>query len=290
MKRLHFLIIAIALALTPAAYADHYSDFYVIPVASHTPGLNGTMWMSDVAIQNFQSTDITVQLFLVETGLGTLDNVFPLEGANGIVTVPAGGNVILKDVLNGYRGQQSSIGAILIGADRPFAVTSRSYSMSPSGDTVGQTVLPARDFINNTTGDTNNAMATAYVPGLIWNDRFRSNVGFVAGTANSDMTIEIRLKGANGNTLGTRSWTVRAGYFVHAQFPVTELSSTRFDAGGLEFRITGGDGAVIPYASVIDNSTADAVFVSGNFPPNAAFTKAIERNVFRDAFDRLKKK
>jgi hypothetical protein len=289
MKRLHTLILAIVLLATPAAWADHYADFYVIPVASHTPGLNGTMWMSDVAIQNFQTSDLTVQLFLVETGLGTIDNVFPLEGPNGEVTVKAGGSVILKDVLNGYRGNASAIGSILVGADRPFALTSRSYSMAPSGDTVGQTVLPARDFINNSIGDTNNAMATAYVPGLVWNDRFRTNVGFVAGTANSDMTVEIRLKGEDGATLGTKSYTVRAGYFVHAQFPVTELASAKFNAGGLEFRIVGGDGAVIPYASVIDNGTADAVFVSGNFPPNASFGKVAERNVFRDVFDRMKK-
>lgn len=289
MKRLNVLLLAIALLLPTAAVADHYSDFYVIPVAAHTPGLNGSMWMSDVAIQNFQQTPLTVEMFLIESGLGMSDNVFPLEGANASVTVPAGGNVILKDVLAGYQGRETAIGAILIGADRPFGVTSRAYSMSPSGDTVGQTVLPARDFATNVIGDTNNSMAVAYVPGLVWNDRFRTNVGFVAGTANNAMTLEIRLKGEDGSTLGTTTYFIPAGFFTHAQFPVTELADAQFNAGGLEFRITGGDGAVIPYTSVIDNATADAVFISGNFPPNAAFTKSLQRNVFRDLFDQLSK-
>lgn len=289
MKRLHALLIAITLLVVPSSFAAHYSDFYVIPVAAHTPGLNGTMWVSDVAIQNFQSSDLTVQLFVVESGLGTIDNVSPIEGDKGIVTVKAGGNVIIKDVLAGYRGRESSLGALLIGADLPFAVTSRAYSMTPSGDTVGQTVPGIRDFVENSIGDTNNALAVAYVPGVIRNDRYRTNIGFVAGTANSDMNIEIRLKGGEGQTLGTKTYTVLAGNFLHAQFPITELSTTAFDAGGLEFRITGGDGALIPYASVIDNVTADAVFVTGNFPNNSAFAKATYRNIFRETFDRLKK-
>lgn len=276
MKKL-LLTLATALLLTPgAAFANHYADFYVIPVASHTMGLNGTLWMSDVAIQNFQTTPITVELTFVQSGENNLDNISQLNvGDAGTVTVPAKGSVILKDVINNRPFTQNNMatGAILIGADKPFAVTSRSYSMSPTGDSIGQTVVPARDFLENAVLDTNNAMATAYIPGLISNGQFRSNLGFVAATTNGTggMRIDVTVRKADGSIAGTRQFIIAPGSIEHLQFSVRSFSPDPFDAGSAEFSIAVGDGAVIPYGSVIDNGTADAVFVLGQFPPNAPF-------------------
>jgi hypothetical protein len=284
-SKLAFL--ACALLITAAAHANHYADFYVLPAAAHTNGINGTRWMSDVAIQNFQSTPLTVQLAIIESGEGNSDNVFPL--ANASVTVPANGSVLLKDVLASHRGLASVTGAILIGSDRPFAVTSRTFSMTPDGNTIGQTVPPARDFVDNTVGRTDPATAVAYIPGLIDNASFRSNLGAVIGngSATDNLVITVNVRGADGVSAGTRTITVAPGNFTHLQFPARELIGTRLlDIGSAEFRITSGNGAVVPYASVVDNATADAVFITGVFPNNTApsglFTAAsADESLFR---------
>ena len=290
-------MLSAVLLCAAVAKADHYADFYVLPVAAHTPGVNGTMWMSDVAIQNFQSTPLSVELAVIESGEGNSDNVFPIAAtADGMaVTVPANGSVLLRDVLAGHRGLGSVAGAILIGSDRPFAVTSRTYSMTPDGNTIGQTVPPARNFIDNTIGDTNLATAVAYVPGLIDNGRFRSNLGAVVGNASatSALTVTVTVRNAAGATAGTRTITVGPGNFTHLQFNARSILGTQmFDIGSAEFRITEGDGAVVPYASVIDNSTADAVFVSGVFPDNTAVAaKAIRttstQSIFKSLLERI---
>ena len=276
-----------------AARADHYSDFYVLPAAAHTRGANGTMWMSDVAIQNFQSTPLTVQLAVIESGEGNADNLFPINtsAAGASTTIPAHGSVLLRDILADHRGLQSVTGAILVGSDRPFAVTSRTYSMTPDGNTIGQTVPPARDFIENTIGDTNLATAVAYVPGIIDNGSFRSNLGAVIGNASATdpLVLTITVRDSAGATAGTRTISVQPSNFTHVQFDARSLIGTRpIDIGSAEFRITSGNGAVVPYASVIDNGTADAVFVMGVFPDNAApaATSSTTSSIFRNLLKR----
>jgi hypothetical protein len=279
------LLSLVALLAAPAAIANHYADFYVIPAAIHSDGANG--YLSDLGLQNFQSTPLTVTLLFVESGEGNPDNVTNLVSTavpGGTVTVPAGGSVILRDVLAGYAGTTNPFGALLVSADRSFAVISRAYQRNATGGTFGQTVQPVRDFIENTLGDTNNAGAVAYVPGLTHNSQYRTNLGFVAGSGATGMTITVELKGADGTSLGTRTFLVPANRFVHTQFSTLSIANVTYDAAGAEFRITGGDGAVTPYASVVDNRTGDAVFINGVFPQNtflAARTPAIFQNLMK---------
>jgi hypothetical protein len=281
-------IVALALlAGAVTASADHYASFYVIPVASHVRGLFGTNWMSDVAIQNFQSTPLMVDMTFVRTGEGVGDNVVAL-GATTVV--PPGGSVMMQDVLAAVG--PSEAGAILIGADAPFAVTSRSYVMTASGDTIGQTVIPARDFLESSLGDTDETLAVAYVPGLISNSRFRTNLGFVAAANNNlqGMTVQVTVRRADGTPTGTRTFLIPRG-IRHLHFSSTTVGSGTFDIGSAEFRIVAGDGAVVPYASVINNATADAVFVLGQFPPNVGTPErplglALQRYLIRSGTDR----
>jgi hypothetical protein len=269
-----------------SAYAAHYSDLYVIPVVSHTAGQYGTNWMSDVAIQNFAAAPLTVQLIFIASGEGRLDNVTPVitGTVNGSVTVPAGGSVLLKDVLASMPGIDSAIGSLILGGDRPFAVTSRAYSMTPDGNTIGQTVPPSANFLNVTEGSTDLSTAVAYIPGLIQNDRFRTNLGLVVANAtgfNSVLNVTVTVRNAAGTTVGTRQIRVGPGAVTHLQVPVRSLSgagTASFDIGSAEFRITEGSGSVVSYASVIDNQTADAVFITGNFPDNG--TSALSKGMF----------
>ncbi|HEY0371607.1 MAG TPA: hypothetical protein VGD79_06375 [Thermoanaerobaculia bacterium] len=294
MRTLRIVIVAaFALMANVAAYANHYADFYVIPIAGHTAGQNGTNWMSDVAIQNFQPTPLDVQIVVIESGFDP-DNVFPVatEDDAGSVTVPAGGSVLLHDILANHRGSSSVTGALLVGSDRPFAITSRTYSMSPAGDTVGQTVPPSANFLDNTLSPINLPTAVAYVPGLVQNNEFRTNLGFVAANGSGSgatMNLAITIKGQFGSTLGTRNYSIAPGAVMQIQFSAREIADANFNVGGAEFRITTGSGSVVPYASVIDNRTADAVFVTGNFPQNdtSALGTGASRSLFRSILDRM---
>ena len=79
------LALLLMFLVSPALLASEYSDLYLIPVAGHVSGANGSNWMSDVAIQNPQSTPLNVQLVLIESGEGMPDNVTALTS----VTIPA---------------------------------------------------------------------------------------------------------------------------------------------------------------------------------------------------------
>lgn len=277
MRALTFALLAIALLATPLLAAP-YSDFYVIPVAGHISGANGSLWKSDVALQNFQSTPLTIELLYIATGQPSVDNVANLVSTavpTGSVTVTAGGSVLLQDVLDHFDGHTDGLlGALIVTAEKPFAVTSRAYTTNASGGTIGQTVPPVQDFIENTLGDTDLATAVAYVPGLISSSAYRTNLGFVAGAGDTALQLTVTLRGASGAILGARGFTIAPNTLTHVQFPAGSIAAGAFDTGSAEFRITAGDGAVAPYASVVDNRTSSASFINGVFPPSTPFGPA----------------
>src|SRR6185295_6686501 len=128
MRKPAIFLLLLCSLIGSSAYADQYSDTYVIPVVGHTLGANGTMWMSDLSIRNFSNSPMDVQLVVIESGEDTTDNVFPLvtDDLDGFVTVGANSTVMLKDIMDGYRGRSNNLGALIVGADRPFALTSRA--------------------------------------------------------------------------------------------------------------------------------------------------------------------
>jgi hypothetical protein len=229
------------------------NDFHVIPVAGHAPGFNGSMWETDVVIHNFQTTPLVVEIALVDSGLGLTDNVSTVT----TVTIPAGGTRVLSDLLENHRNRASSMGALLIGSDRPFAVTSRIFNVDARGVSAGQTVSGAHGFLTGTS-------QRAFIPGLTANANFRSNIGVVAAAgAGAPLVVEVALLGTTGTTLGTTTLTIPASTVSHVQFSSTAITTTPFDAATARIRILSGGGDVTAYASVIDNRTHHATFMSG---------------------------
>lgn len=287
MRKRSFLLVACMLLMSSAAHAGHYSDTYVIPVVGHVRGAANTMWMSDVVIRNFRPAPLDVQFIVIESGFDTVNNVHPLTTAtnNGTVTIPANGTVLFADLLDGHRGMANITGSLILGADFPFAVTSRTYNNSVP---LGQTVPAAANFLVNSFGNADNT-AFAYIPGVVHNAARRTNVGFTAGSAAPDgtpMVVEITIRNATGGVAGTRNVTVPAGGFMHYQFPVGGVLATgsSLELGSADFRVTQGEGAVVPYASIIDNATAIASYVMGSLPEPTPFTTSAKRiapNVFR---------
>lgn len=292
-KLMKLTLLLLCLAAPAALHAQSvYSDTYVIPVVAHTPGAFGTTWMSDVVLTNFHATPLTVQLIVIESGENNSDNIFPLTGGavDGAVTVAPNTTVILRDVLAGYNGRTSSSGALIVGGDQTFAITSRTYSTGPNGvSNGGQTVTPVRDFFENSTGRSDNSFV-AVLPGITNNASTRTNIGFVAGSgsaAGATFAVQVTIRNAAGTSLGTKLVTIAPGNFTHTQFSVSSITSTPFDIGSAELRIVGGLGSVVPYASVIDNNSGNASYIMGQFPASTALGKgAIDSNIFRSLFHR----
>ena len=288
MRKTSILFIACAMLLAGAAHAQSvYSDTYVIPIAGHATGAFGSVYMTDVSITNFNADPLTVQIIVVEQGENTSDNVFPLvtNSVNGSVVVAPRSTVVLRDVLNGYRGNANTSAALILGGDKPFAVTSRLYNAKNGG--VGDTVPAISNFFENSIGKSNNT-AVAYIPGIINNANFRTNIGFLAatGSASTDpLVVEVRIRDASGNSLGSRVITTQVGQFTQTQFSVGSITSTPFDIGSAEIRILGGSGAVVPYAAVNDNATGSSAFILGMFPPSTAInSRSFGASIFRGLF------
>lgn len=286
MRKTFSLAFACALLVAAAAHASHYSDTYVIPIAGHTAGTNNTIWMSDVAIRNFGSNPLTVEMVFIESGFDTADNVFPLvsKDINGSVTVGPNSTVMLKDVLGGYM-RENVTGALILGGNAPFAVTSRAYN---NHSPLGQTVEPARDFLENSLGDADNN-SVAYIPGIMSNAATRTNIGFVAGANGSmqNMVVEITVRSANGTSAATRTITIPSGSFAQMQLPLRSLTTATIDVGSVDFRIVEGEGVLVPYASLVDNNTGDATYIMGVLPePSLLSTLAYRPNLFRALVDR----
>jgi hypothetical protein len=267
-------ILLLTLLISTAAYADHYGDTYVIPIVGHVTGANGTVWMSDVAIRNFSATPMEVELILIESGGDFSDNIVPLitNDIDGSVTVPANRTVMLEDILGGYE-RANITGALLLGSDRPFAVTSRAYN---SRLPLGQTVPASRNFFENSLGTIDNATAV-YIPGIMQNSRTRTNLGFVAGSSGSlstPMLVEVTIRDANGGVAGTKTVFIPQGNFAQYQFNIDTFVDEDIEVGTAEFRITQGEGTVVPYASLIDNVTGEAAYIMGEFPDSTPAANA----------------
>ena len=285
MKKLTTLMILVVAAAFPAA-AGHYGDFYVIPAAAHTPGNSGTFFRTDLAIYNFQPTTLIVDLALVESSLDGNDNVFPIGDSAHVIAPDS--SLLLSDLLEDYREMDSATGAILVSGNQAFAVTSRTYNTEGGDGTFGQTVPGVRDFIDNAAGFTPD-MATAYLPGLIVNDDFRTNIGFVVGSNGPDnqaLTIKVTLYGENGGVIGSKDYVYPPGAIAHRQFSTKDISPAGFEIGGADVTVTSGNGTVIPYAAVVDNRTGDGNFVLGNFPPSTpTMGKLSGTSIFERIFD-----
>lgn len=270
-----------ALVLGVPAFGAPHSSFYVVPVVSHVRGATGT-FVTDLVIHNFNDRAIHVDMIVLESGEGRLDNFSPIaffnrDGEANVVS--AGSTEMVTDVL---RSLSDRSGALLIGADGPFAVTTRNYAASSSG-TFGTTVPAVSDFLENAEGTTDLAEAVAYLPGLVSNDRYRTNLGLAAASSTSStqpLIVEITLRDGRGATAGTRRLVVEQGTAVHTQYSIRDLSASTFDVASAEARIVSGSGAVVPYAAIVDNRSSDASLVVGTFPPNRSLSNSFASSTF----------
>lgn len=245
------VLIVFVLFMASTAGAAEYSDLYIIPGAGHSHGAFGTLWRSDVVLHNIQAVPITVEIAIVESGRSP--SAEPI--AVSMIQLNPGETRVVSDAV-GHLGRDIA-GALIVGADMPFALTSRTYAELPAGRTLGQTVSPVA-----ITGTADAVNEIAVLPSLAAGDRQRANIGAFVAASHAPVVVEITLLSASGAPYGSQVIVVDEPGFIHRQLSLAQIAEPMPNSTAV-VRILEGDGIVVPYASIIDNVSAEAVFVSG---------------------------
>lgn len=227
----------------------------VIPAVAHTSGAANSLWRSDVRIFN---TAVAGSDGDDQGGGGTTASVkvsfYPANVANGtpqtkIFAVGPQEVLALDDILQSSFSGAS--GALRFESNQPLFVASRTYNQSSDG-TFGQDI-PAIGLDQALT-----AGNAARFSGLT-SRGYRTNVGlFNAGSTAADLVLELRAN--DGTSAGKKTLHLDANTMTQVNDVFAFVGATA-DSGTLTLAATGG--SVLAYASVIDNSSGDPVYVPG---------------------------
>ncbi len=217
-----------------------------VPVGSRSPGANGSIWRTDLGILNGNGISVTVTITIYTTS-GPITRT---------VTIPAGGQKVITDVIGWVVPNSSLSGAIRISSTAVVIITSRTYNAFPVGDPC---------FPRGTTGQSLDGLAvtsglstgmSGWLPHMIENTWFRSNIGYTntgSGTAN----LTVRLYNGNGSQVGSYTVTLAPGQWKQYSQPFRKVGGqTSMAAGSAKITVTSGSGVFV-YGSVLDNVTND---------------------------------
>ena len=220
-----------------------------VPVASHTGGLNGSEWRTDVGVLNPSASAASVE-YLFYGGSGV---------ARMATSVQPGVQSTLVDAVRQVGASGS--GAIEVLSDQPVKVTSRTFNQTPPtaaclpGGTHGQD-YPAVVWSNGLYG-----FQTGYLAGLTENALYRCNIG-VVNTGTENATVLVELFNGNGSKLTDYTVTLNPGDWKQETQPfLNKAGQTAMDSGYATITVQTGSG-VFGFASVIDNVTNDPTTVA----------------------------
>jgi hypothetical protein len=236
---------------------DAVESVIVFPVAVAAPGLGGSIWTTDVRLVNLTGGDASVTLEYYPEGAA--GNTAP--SAMAMITVAAGTEAVLDNMLLNQLGIDNSKGAVIVRSDRQLIGYARIYN-DQSGAGLGTFGQLAKGL----------EIAEGYPAGVI---AFLSNQDQTSGTGyrtnmgwfNPNATpVNVTMTGwdaATGTKLGEVTLTVSG--LAQQQVPVS--SNTLWPALNPydDFIVTyevSGDANLFVYGSVVDNVNGDAIYVA----------------------------
>ncbi len=215
---------------------------WTVPGTVDVSGLNGTRFVSDLAITNPGSSPVLATVALVPAN-GTMP---------APITLGPGQTVVTRGLLQQLWGT-SGAGATVITASSPLLIRARTYNNAASGTYgVALPVIPDDRFLAE--GDAGESLFVSQ--SADGSKGYRTNVAvFFPDAGGGDATVTVY--DANGNAVGSQAYTLADPGFQ--QFAVgsfagavavarAELVVTRGRAGG--------------YAVVVDNVTGDSSLFS----------------------------
>jgi hypothetical protein len=196
------------------------------------------------------------------------------EDADGTTTyshialrVPPDTIANLQDVIKTSFGVTNGKGNLVIqAAGTELLATSRTYNSGGTSGTFGQFV--GSDQGINAVGKGDGPVTMLQ---LASNDAYRTNVGFSEASGHSaDVTITLH-DGSTGAVIGTpKTYTVKPFSNVQVNKIFEKLGAPSSANAYATGQVTGGVGRITAYATVVDRTTGDAIFVPGAAPSAAS--------------------
>lgn len=239
------------ITVTGQPIEDEYA--YVVPSVAHLPGSANTAWRTDVGVVNTTSQSVTLHLTFFDYTTGATT---PATHSIGSMQ-----SVEWRDFLVSKLGfpQSSTVkGTLLVTADQPLAVSSRTYNQESTTRTYGQS-YPAlvvaypggRDVEAVTNG------RVGFIPLLKKNSAFRTHIGFV-NLGTSPCTVAVQLVAPNGVFIGTvRTLTAGAHLWKQEDDIFAKSGAGNRDAAYARIEVQTLSCQAWAYASVIDQNTGD---------------------------------
>jgi PKD repeat protein len=221
----------------------------LVSAAAQTNGIGGTFWRTELTLFNAADSVAITMTFLPDSG-PILTRTIALGPKQSVTYANA-----LFDLF----GLSQGAGAIAVESSSSSStpdvrVTSRTFTNSDAG-TYGQGVPDV----------TNDAFErTTYLPALISNASFRTNIGMV-NRGGAAQTATLQLYDANGELVASTSINVAPDSFqlgsLASYFPI--VNSITLNSASIVVT-TSATGSVSAYASVIDNRTQDPIYIQGS--------------------------
>ncbi|HEX6096940.1 MAG TPA: CHRD domain-containing protein [Thermoanaerobaculia bacterium] len=225
----------------------------VFPIVGRAQGANNTFYRTDIALLNRSGEDTSVVLEFYPAG-GSGNNAPSRVAA---VDLDAGEQrTFIGDELQNLFGLGDGLGAIRVIAPRHIMAVGRIYNdqRTVGAGTFSQFVPSQGGTQNRTTGTLPmlvNAAATTAAT-------YRTNIGWF-NSSGGVVSVTWQAHGPNGNVLATTTRSVAAR--AQEQIGLNNLFPSLGTAENVYLTFTTTGGPLYVYASVVDNTNGDAIFI-----------------------------
>ena len=231
----------------------------VVAGVANLPGAQGSDWHSDLYLHNAAAAAAVVELYF-----STADGVL---GTPASVTVGPDQTLTLEDVVASAFGEQGS-GAIswrvVEGDPNRLLVSANTYNRVDAVRSYGQQI-PGVGW-----GDAAPAGSRVLMPALA--GRYRTNLGFAT---DGDCSVAV-VRGYDRSsrlvaqrTMAVQPWSwIQLNSLFGSVFPdlLPDPDNTPVAESLHRFEVTGINGRVVGYTSIIDNATSDGSYMIGQVP------------------------
>jgi hypothetical protein len=264
-------LLAIALSTAPAAAQLNrtlHQDGWIL-AAARAPGLQGSIWRTDLWIHSESNSGASVELFFCRSGRDNSD----VEGITVTLEYPRK-ILYIEDVVDHFLGVGGSswVGAIHYVASAGVQVYARVYSISADGSrSYGQVVegIPTADSslaINDPAYPGTDEDQWMFAMKHTADNRYRVNIGVVNPTA-VESPVFVSFFDTTGNFPGGQNHgqtvTVPPYSMIQLTDPFSGVTGGEWNDCIARVEADAAGSGVFGYASVVDNATNDAYFVRG---------------------------
>ena len=265
--------VSVVTPVSPTTISTPSANSLIIPSVGHLDGIN-SQWRSDVRITNTAAQKLNYLLRFTPAG-GDPSSVKQTQ-----VSIAANDTMALDDIVKNWYG----VGALGDAANgvlevRPLntsgkgtpvsedvsvsfvtVASSRTFNQS-AGGTLGQYIpaIPFANFVGKTTGDARAGILS--LQQIAQSPTYRTNLGIVEA-AGKPVSVLVSVFDTSGKNLLNLPLDLKAGEQQQLNSFLAAKNITLTD-GRVEVKVTGGDGKITAYASVVDNKTTDPLLVSG---------------------------